>query len=126
MEKQKEKEKKNNNFELSHKEGFSLEATTTKNNTNSESKLKPESTENSFNPNQQMYYMYNPMMMNPMDSKGTMNQGFYFYPVFVDPNNMPKDMNMNGQNMGMFYPPMMPMYPQNFGEQTYSQNSNKK
>ena len=71
-----------------------------------------------------MFYMYNPMMMpqmNNMDSKGQMEPGVYYYPVFIDPTKVPKDM----QNMGMFYPPMMPsMFPQNFTEQKFNQNTN--
>ena len=76
-----------------------------------------------------MYFMYNPyvyQMNTPMDSKGQPNQGmYYFYPFCIDQSKMPKD--INGQNMGMFYPPMMaPMYPQNFYEQNFKQNTNNK
>ena len=54
----------------------------------------------------------------------------YFYPVYVDPSKMPKD--MNPQNMG-FYPTMIPQMPQmyqpNFTEQSHMQtpsdNKNK-
>ena len=64
--------------------------------------------------------------MSSMDSKEQMNQGmyYYYYPVYIDPSKMPKD--MNGQSTGMFYPPMMPMYPPNFTEQSYTQNTNNK
>ena len=37
---------------------------------------------------------------------------------------MPKD--MNGQNTGMFYPPMIPMYPQNFTEYAKNEKKNNK
>ena len=73
--------------------------------------------------------MFNPMMaphMSSTDSKEHMNQGmyYYYYPVFIDPSKLPKD--MNGQTKGFFYPPMMPMYPQNFTEQSFTPNTNNK
>ena len=75
--------------------------------------------------------MFNPIMMTPqmsssMDSKEQTNQGmyYYYYPVYIDPTKIPKD--MNGQT-GMFYSPMIPpMYQQNFTEQSYTQNTNNK
>ena len=126
FEKEKEKEKINSTLECTHKEEFSLEATPSKKDSSSNTNNIKSETPSPF-PSQPMYYMYNPMMMsqmNPMDPKGNMSQGYYFYPVFIDPTKMPKD--MNAQNMGMFYPPMMPMYPTNFDAQNFMQNSNKK
>ena len=123
---------------LEHKEEFSLEGIkktnsnedNTKNETQQTNTSKQENNNNTYLPNQQMFYMYNPyfypQMGTPMDSKGQPNQGmYYYYPVFIDPSKMPKD--MNGQNMGMFYPPMMaPMYSQDYYEQNFKQNTNDK
>ena len=70
--------------------------------------------------------MFNPLMMPQMpqmDSKGKMAQPqIVYYPVYYDQNSISKD--MNGQNMVMFYPPMM--YPQNFSDQNFMTNNNDK
>ena len=122
----KEKEKKINNLEPTHKEGFSLKgndsnkkaANSSSNENNSKGETQSDfSTMNSYYP---PYYMYNPMLQSNMDPK----QMYYFYPVYMDPTKMPKD--MNGQNMMFFPTPMMGMYPPNFGEQGYMQNTNPK
>ena len=72
---------------------------------------------------QNMFYMYNPMMMMPpnMETKG---QPVYYYPVMFDPTKYPKD--MNGQNNMIYFQPMMPMYPTNFYDQGYMKNQNTK
>ena len=123
MNKENEKIKKNYNFECSHKEGFSLEGTP--------SKKKPETTQEESGetkqetnniPNQQMPFMFNPMMMQSMPQMPGMNQNpkgpmIYYLPVYYDPSNMSKD--MKGQTRPMFYPPMMPpMYPTNMSRET--------
>ena len=124
----KEKEKKINNLEPTHKEGFSLKGNDSNkkaaNSSSNENNSKGETQSDSSTMNNYFgqYYMYNPMTPGNMDPK-QMNQMYYFYPVYMDPTKMPKD--MNGQNM-MFFPPMMGMYPPNFGEQGYMQNTNTK
>ena len=121
--------KHNDKIDIQHKEEFSLEGIK-KESTTENSKNENKNKEYTFLPNQQMFYMYNPMAMqqmsnmsnmNNMEGKGQMNQGIYYYPILIDPSKFPKDM----QNMGMFYPPMMsPMYPPNFTEQNFKQNTN--
>ena len=127
------KDKKNNILE--HKETFSLEGTkknqnnsspstnNTKNESQSKNMSKPDF--GSAYPPNQMFYMYNPMMMPQMpqmDSKGQMTPQIIYYPIYYDPTKMSKD--MNGQNMGMFYSPMM--YPPNFTEQNFMTNNGDK
>ncbi len=130
-EKEKEKEKKNLQLEFSHKEEFSLEATTPKNSTgnnsfSNKSNTQTASSGNFYNFNGQfMPYLYlNNMMnsnmgqdMNNMDKKGNTGPILMYAPVLVDPSTMNMSMNMNmnmkemnGQNMGMPFP-MMSMYP---------------
>lgn len=143
LENEREKEKKNLQLEFSHKEEFSLEASTPKNSASNNSFSNKSFTQTSNTTNfsnyygqTPMFYMYgNPSMMNSnmsqdmntMDKKGNTGPILMYAPVLVDPSTMNMSMamnmkDMNGQNMGMPFP-MMPMYP-NYS-MAYNQ-SNKK
>ena len=120
---------KNKVNNIEHKEEFSIGGSNRKKNISSNNE-KNDTNKQEFSNTfpQTPYYMFNPKLMSPQmsstDSKEQMNQGmyYYFYPVYIDPTKMPKD--MNGQNTGMFYPPMIPMYPQNFIEKYFIPNTN--
>jgi hypothetical protein len=128
-ENEKGKEKKNLQLEFSHKEEFSLEATTPKNSTGNNSFSNKSNTQtassgnfNNFYGQFPPYFFMNGMMnsnmgqdMNNMDKKGKTGPILMYAPVLVDPSTMNMTMNMNmkemnGQNMGMPFP-MMPFYP---------------
>ena len=140
LENEREKEKKNLQLEFSHKEEFSLEATTPKNSTGNNSFSNKSNTQTASSGNfnnfygQFPYFNMNNMMnsnmsqdMNTTEKKGNVTPILMYAPVLVDPStmNMSMSMNlkeMNGQNMGMPFP-MMPFYP-NYS-MSYNQ-SNKK
>ena len=139
LEIEREKEKKNLQLEFSHKEEFSLEASTPKNSAGNNTFSNKSNTQTTSSGNFNNFYgqlppyfhmnnMMNPNMsldMNNMDKKGNMGPIIMYAPVLVDPSTINMNMNMkemNGQNMGMPFQ-MMSMYP-NF-PMAYNQ-SNKK
>ena len=139
LEIEREKEKKNLQLEFSHKEEFSLEASTPKNSAGNNTFSSKSNTQtassgnfNNFYGQLPPYFYMNNMMnsnmsldMNNMDKKGNMGPIIMYAPVLVDPSAINMNMNMkemNGQNMGMPFQ-MMSMYP-NF-PMAYNQ-SNKK
>ena len=107
--------KHKNKIDIQHKEEFSLGGIKRKS-TNMYSENSKNNQEYTFLPNQQMFFMYNPMItpqMTNMDSNEQMNQGIYYYPILIDPTKVPKEM----QNAEMFYPPIIsPILPQNFNK----------
>ena len=127
LEIEREKEKKNLQLEFSHKEEFSLEASTPKNSAGNNTFSNKSNTQTTSSGNFNNFYgqlppyfymnnMMNPNMsldMNNMDKKGNMGPIIMYAPVLVDPSTINMNMNMkemNGQNMGMPFQ-MMSMYP---------------
>ena len=95
----KEKEKKINNLEPTYKEAIILKgndsnkkaANSSLNGNNS--KGETQSNFISMNNYYGQYYIYNTMMITNNIYPKQMNQIYYFYPVYMDPIKMPKDMN---------------------------------